>query len=316
MKRLLTLLFAALALVPAPSARAQAPDVPLEKQGRKEKEQEQEISDKSKALFSDSKAIKLPQIKEQLKRKTCQLSLPKASTNKLSSRDIWNTARHAHVRVGWAYLCTRCEEWHVNLAGGYFITSDGVIATCHHVAEPDRDIKEGCLVAVDDSGTVHGVTEVLAANRYSDTCIVKIEGQGFKPLALNTNAYPGDAAYCFSDPLDHRSYFSQGIINRFYQFPGRKPVSAPDSAAFYAPTRLNVSTDWAPGSSGSAVLDDCGNAIGHVSTIATFSDQEAVDTGEKTQRTPDRQALAFSTMIVFHEAVGASDVLWLIKPAK
>ena len=32
--------------------------------------------------------------------------------------------------------------------------------------------------------------------------------------------------------------------------------------------RVNVSTDWAPGSSGSAVLDQCGNVIGHVSTIS------------------------------------------------
>jgi len=315
MKRSLTL-FTAFALLSCFSIFAQAPDVPIEKQGRKLKEQEQEISTKSKELFSEGKAIKLTVIKEQLKRKTCQLSLPKSSTTKLSSREIWNAARQAHVRVGWAYLCSRCEDWHVNLAGGYFITADGVIATCHHVAEPDRDIKEGCLVAVDDSGKVHGVTEVLAANRYSDTCIVKVDGKDFKPLALNTNAYPGDMAYCFSDPLDHRGYFSQGIINRFYQFPGRKPVSAPDSAAYYAPTRLNVGTDWAPGSSGSAVLDDCGNAIGHVSTIATFSDEEPADPGEKTERPTDRRATAFSTMIVFHEAVGASDVLWLIKEGK
>jgi trypsin-like peptidase len=312
MKRLLALL-GMVWLAGGFNALGQAPDVPMERQGRKEKEQEQEISDKSKELFSQGKALKLAEIKEQLKRKTCQLALPKPSTAKLSSREIWNVARQAHVRVGWAYLCSRCEDWHVNLAGGYFITADGVIATCHHVAEPDRDIKDGCLVAVDDFGNVHGVTEVLAANRYSDTCIVKIEGKDFKPLALNTNAYPGDMAYCYSDPLDHRGYFSEGIINRFYQFPGRRPVSAPDSAAFYSPTRLNVGTDWAPGSSGSAVLDECGNAIGHVSTIATFSDQETIDTDEKTERPTDRRALAISTMIVFHEAVAASDVLWIIK---
>jgi hypothetical protein len=74
-----------------------------------------------------------------------------------------------------------------------------------------------------------------------------------------------------------------------------------------------VATDWAPGSSGSAVLDECGNAIGHVSTIATFSDQETIETDEKKEKPTDRRALAFSTMIVFHEAVAASDVLWIIK---
>jgi hypothetical protein len=310
MKRLFSI--SLLLLLLAANARAQAPDVPIERQGRKQKQEEEEISQKSKELFSEGKAIKLAGIKEQLKRKTCDLTLPKASAAKLSSREIWNVARHAHVRVGWAYLCSRCDDWHVNLAGGYFITADGVIATCYHVAQPDRDIKDGCLVAVDDSGKVFGVSEVLAANRYSDTCIVRIEGKTFKPLSLNTNVYPGDIAYCYSDPLDHRGYFSQGIINRFYQFPGRRPVSAPESIA-YAPTRLNVGTDWAPGSSGSAVLDECGNAIGHVSTIATYTDEEMVDTAEKPERPSDRRAITYSTMIVFHEAVGASDVLWLIK---
>jgi hypothetical protein len=289
----------------------QAPDVPIQKQGRRQTQQEEEVSRESKALFSSGKAVKLAQVKDQLKRKSCELELPKPSTAKLSPREICVVARQSHVRIGWAYLCTECDDWHVNLAGGYFLNSNGVIATCYHVTQPEREIKDGCLVAVDDGGKIHGVVEILAANRYSDTCIARIEGEGFKPLPLNTNVYPGDIAYCYSDPLDHRGYFSQGIVNRFYQFPGRRPVTSPEGTA-YAPMRLNVGTDWAPGSSGSAVLDEFGNAIGHVSTIATVTDEEVTDAPEKL----DRRAIAYATMIVFHEAVGARDVLWLIKPKK
>jgi hypothetical protein len=135
-----------------------------------------------------------------------------------------------------------------------------------------------------------------------------VTGEGFKPvpLPLSTNVYPGDMAFCFSDPLLNRGYFSSGIVNRFYQFPGRRPIDAPPTAA-YAPIRLNVGTDWAPGSSGSAVLDDCGNAIGHVSTIGAVTEDEAAetDTGYLRIRGP--------TMIVFHEAVAARDVLRLIR---
>jgi hypothetical protein len=292
------------------AARGQAPEVPIQKQGRKQSREDDAVEKESKDFFSTGKAIKLAQVKEQLKRKSCEVDLPKPSTAKLSPREICVAARHSHVRVGWSYLCTQCDNWHINLAGGYFLTTNGVIATCYHVAQPDRDIKDGCLVAVDENGKVFGVAEVLAANRYSDTCILRIEGEGFKPLALNTNVYPGDLAYCYSDPLDHRGYFSEGIINRFYQFPGRRPITAPEGSS-YAPMRLNVGTDWAPGSSGSAVLDECGNAIGHVSTIATVTDEEVTDTS--TNEKPDRRAIAYATMIVFHEAVGARDVLWLIK---
>jgi hypothetical protein len=284
------------------TALSQAPDVPLYKQGRWAVEAENKISAATRELFDTTNVIKLEEVNLQLKRTSCQMELLAPRTNKLSSREIYALARGSHLRVGWAYLCDKCDEWHVNLAGGYAIGTNA-IATCFHVVQPGHEIKAGCLVAADDTGTVLPVTEILAANRYSDACIIRVTGEGLKPLPLNTNAYPGDIAYCYSDPLDHQGYFSDGIINRFYQFPGRRPFGAPALAA-YAPTRINIGTDWAPGSSGSAVLDDCGNAIGHVSTIATVSEQEDTEAGVLRFPGP--------TMIVFHEAVAARDVLKLI----
>jgi hypothetical protein len=288
-------------------APAQAPDVPIYKQGRKESEQNEKVAEAAKELYAAGKAPKLEAIKEQLKRGSCELDLPKANSKRLSSRELCVVGRRSHLRVGWCYLCGKCDQWHVNLAGGYLLTTNGAVATCYHVVQPGREIKEGCVVAADEDGNVLPVLEVLAANRYSDACIVRVERSHLKPLPLNTNVYPGDPAYCYSDPLDHRGYFSSGIVNRFYQFPGRRRFSAPASAA-YAPTRVNVTTDWAPGSSGSAVLDEFGNAIGHVSTISAIEDEEESGT--------DQTHAGGPTMIVFHEAVSARDVLRLIKPRK
>ncbi len=295
-----------LLLLTALPAAAQAPNVPIYRQGRKESEYEDKISAAARALLDETNAVKLQQVKIQLKRGSCALALPKLNTRKLSPREVCSAARQSHLRVGWCYLCDKCEQWHINLAGGFVLTADGAVATCYHVINPARELRVGCLIAANEEGAVLPVTEVLAANRYSDTCIVRIQGNNFRPLPLQTNVYPGDLAFCYSDPLDHRGYFSHGIVNRFYQFPGRRPFSAPPSAAF-SPTRLNVSTDWAPGSSGSAVLDEYGNAIGHVSTIAAVSDDEESEPGEPRVIGP--------TMIVFHEAVSARDVLGLIKPA-
>ncbi|HWX21510.1 MAG TPA: serine protease [Candidatus Binatia bacterium] len=289
------------------SAPAQSPDVPIFKQGRMESQEQAKIESASKNLFTAGDALKLAEVKEQLKRTSCQLDLPAPKTARLTAREICASARNGHLRVGWAYFCNKCEDWHINLAGGYSLTTNGAVATCYHVVQPVHEIRDGCLVAADEAGNVFPVKEILAANRYSDACIVQVEGSGFKPLPLNTNAQPGDAVYCYSDPLDHRGYFSDGIVNRFYQFPGRRPFSAPRSAGF-APMRLNVSTDWAPGSSGSAVLDEYANVIGHVSTIATVSEEEDLDAGVVRFPGP--------TMIVFHEAVAARDVLLLIKPPK
>lgn len=283
---------------------AQAPNVPIYKAGRKETEAEAELNAAAKDLYSKNNAVRLGTVTNQLKRESCRLVLPPPSSQKLPPREICILARHAHLRVGWSYLCDKCEHWHINLAGGYALTSDGVVATCYHVVQPRKEVREGCLVAVDEAGKVFPVTEVLAANKYSDVCILRVSGAAFTPLPLSTNVYPGDSAYCYSDPLDHRGFFSQSIVNRFYQFPGRRRVSAPASAS-YAPTRIDVGTDWAPGSSGSAVLDIFGNAIGHVSTISAVS-EEKKDGGE------DETAASGATMIIFHEAVSARDVLRLV----
>jgi hypothetical protein len=286
-------------------ASAQPADVEVYRRGRQQTEMEDRIRDEAKALFLSSNTVRLAAVKLQLKRASCELVLPAPHTSKLSPRAICAVGNSSHVRVGWAYTTSRNDGWHVNLAGGYFLTADGAVATCYHVADPDSSIKEGCLVAANETGRVFAVTEVLAANRYSDACILRIAGADFTALPLSTNVYPGDAAYCFSDPLDQRGYFSAGIVNRFYQFPGRRPLSAPDATPYYAPTRLNVSTDWAPGSSGSAVMDECANAIGHVSTISAVSEDEISPA--------DNLRLTGPTMIVFHEAVSARDVLRLIR---
>lgn len=265
---------------------------------------ESRICDAAKAFFDSSNAVRLAEVKKQLRRASCELTLPAPNTTKLSTRQVCMMAEQGHVRIGWAYITAKSNVWQVNLAGGYLLTADGAVATCYHVVQPETAIKEGCLIAADETGKVFAVTEVLAANRYSDAAIVRIAGQGFKPLPLNTNVYPGDAAFCFSDPLEQRGFFSAGVVNRFYQFPGRRSIAASEDTPYYAPTRLNVSTDWAPGSSGSAVLDEFANVIGHVSTISAVS-EDAISEENIRIRGP--------TMIVFHEAVSASDVLLLIR---
>lgn len=288
-------------------AGAQAPGVPLCTQAGRETQYKARLQNAAKDLLTKGDALKLDQARKQLKRTSCQLVLPAANTTKLPAREICVAARRSHLRVGWSYLCDKCGKWHLNLAGGYALTSSGAVATCYHVVNPTPEMREGCLVAVDDEETVLPVLEVLAANHDSDACIVRVPGGGFRPLPLNTEVYPGDTAYCYSDPVQHRDYFSAGIVNRFYQLSVPRSSDG-HSASRGTVTRINVSTDWAPGSSGSAVLDDCGNAIGHVAMISAVPDAAA----PKAQTAQAEKPAA----IVFHEAVTARDVLLLTKQRK
>lgn len=228
-------------------------------------------------------------VKEQLKQpKPERVALQTESTEAKSSRDIARLARTAHLRAGWYFRCTRCDKMHLNLGGAYAVAPD-VIATANHVIEPPAVLKEGWLIVADENDEIFTTTAILGSDARSDAALVRVVAGGLKPLPLRGDVELGEPAYCFSDPLKHRGYFSAGIVNRLFSNDAKEDPSS---------QRLNVSTDWAQGSSGSAVLDENGNVIGHVARIQTFNSNPPPSTG---------------TTLVMHEAIPAKTVLNLVK---
>jgi len=263
-----------------------------------------ELRDAGKLLSSE---VLLPQ----LKNAKCKLKLPALRTQKLAGRDLWASARQSYLRVGWYYQCSKCDRWHLDLAGGYAITADGAVATCYHVAEtPDKFVKGNMIVATDD-GRVFPVTAILAANAKSDSCILRVKADGpLTPLPLSETARPGDTVYCFSDPMSFRGYFSQGIVNRYYREMPRKRDARNGEKIEDQPLGLNVSTDWAPGSSGAAIIDECGNAIGHVARILPVEEEPRKKTTASDGKTTQADT---GTLMVIHNAVPSQEVLALIE---
>jgi S1-C subfamily serine protease len=250
-------------------------------------------------LYSQGLSLPISVVKEQLGRRSCQLNLPQPHDRPMEGRALWAAARKSFVRVGYYYLCKGCKRWRLNLSCGFFVTEDGAVATAYHVLEQDRTMKRGCLIVVDDDGTVYPVEEIAAASKISDVCILRVRTTGkATPLPLSQDARPGDRAFCFSDPMGERSYFSAGTVNRLAEAVRQEKGGT-------SPLVLDVSTDWAPGSSGAAVIDECGNAIGLVSTILAL--QGDVETAHS------KREHSSSTWMVVHEAIGAREVKELIR---
>lgn len=222
-----------------------------------------------------------------------RIILSEPATKPLSSREMAKLAKDGHLRAGWYFRCTRCDKMHLNLAGAYAIAPD-VAATANHVLEPPANLKEGWLILVNEQDEFFAATSVLAANAAMDAALLRVTAGGMKSLPVRSDVELGDRAYCYSDPLGRRRYFSDGIVNRIYSLNESKdPVQQ----------RINVSTDWAQGSSGSCVLDDCGNIIGHVARIQTFNSNP-----------PSKTAQASTgTTLVLHEAIPAQALMHLIK---
>lgn len=252
-----------------PSARAQAPGVPIEKPVPAA--QDPALLDSLAALRDSGRGLTAATAREALLSPTPEtFSLPPCRTTPLRPAEVWEAAQRSRLWIGWHFLCHKCDHWHVNLAGGYPLTADGIVATCHHVVEPGSEIRDGRLVAVDGDGGVWPVTAVVAASREMDACLVRLGGWQGHPLPLNDQVRPGDPAFLLSSPLGISGYFTSGLVNRFFWSP--KLGTTMPAADDFTHLRMNVSTDWAPGSSGAPVLDTCGNAIGHVATISHLGD--------------------------------------------
>jgi len=227
------------------------------------------------------------------------LALRPASDQPLRRREIAQRAVDAHVRCGWVFQCAKCNRWHLQLAGGYAIAPDALVTAFHVMAEPGAvKLEEAHPVVVLGDERIVPVVGVLAADPAMDTIVLRVGATDLKPLALSDDARMGDSVYCLSDPQGIRGYFSAGIINRVFS------LRAGSIDPRYQ--RLHVSADWATGSSGSAILDEYGNAVGHVLRI------QSLFTTDRSGSTENRTAGKTTPVLHLHEAVPARSVLSLL----
>jgi serine protease Do len=189
--------------------------------------------------------------------------------------------RQSTLAVGSYYKCPDCGEWHFNSSAGFVVGEGGVICTCCHVVRAeDEGVKESYLIAADDAGRVFPVQSVLAADTESDTCFVKINASGLKPLPLRTGVRAGERVYCLSHPGGYYFMFTPGMVARLNR--KRNEVLDEHGHTNGLLTRpilfLNVTAEFAPGSSGAAIADEAGNVVGQVASIADDGEPSAGST--------------------------------------
>ena len=190
--------------------------------------------------------------------------------------------------IGSIYKCKKCTRWHVGAASGFFISSDGILVTNHHVvASADKET----LVVLSGDGRMSAVTELLATDPVADIAILRCEGTGFTPLPLSADAPDGSPVGVWSHPSNHFFSLSAGIVAR--RFLLNKPGGKTETLA--------ITADYARGSSGGPVFDDHGNVVGMVaSTDSVYYDME---NGQQK-----------NLQMVFKICVSARSILALIDP--
>jgi serine protease Do len=181
-----------------------------------------------------------------------------------SSDDFYPKAKEGILVMGGIYKCTKCTNWHASCAGGFLISADGKAVTNYHVVNAADN---QALVAMTSDGTILPVKQVLAASKADDVAIVQLDvprGVTLHPLTLGRDANPGSKLRVVSHPDSHFYTLTEGIVSRYSKEHGT--------------TWMQVTADYARGSSGCPVFDERGQVIGMVANTESvyYTDENGV----------------------------------------
>lgn len=197
-------------------------------------------------------------IATQLGRSNCGLDLAPPSGENLSRNEIYCQRKNSVVVVGTLYKCKKCTKWHTSTASGFFVSKDGAVVTNLHVVKKEEGYQ--ALGVMTSDGEVYLVTKVLASDRRNDLVILQVDAGAdavFTPASLASDDAPaGTPVVLISHPSGHFYTLTSGIVSRHVLQRGRK--------------RMEITADYAKGSSGAPVLDAAGNVTGIVRTTTSI----------------------------------------------
>lgn len=205
-------------------------------------------------------------LRPDLARRSCKLELPAASTEPLDDEALFRRLTESVFVIGTLYKGPESEEFDLSLATAFAVTPDGVLSTSYHVFDDDPEAL--VTLAMDAKGQTFPVEEILAADQAADTCLLRVRAAGLKPLPYGADASPGARARIVSHPGDSFYYFTSGHVSNYEK---------DDDGVVW----MNVTAEFAQGSSGGPVVDACGNVIGQVSRTATMYAGDPLDPAEE-----------------------------------
>ncbi len=250
---------------------------------------EERMIEFGKTLMKRKDAVRMKTLAKQLNRSHCTLQLATPNTNRLSAEQLIQQVRRSVLVVGSLYQCGDCKEWHLSAATGFALTESGAFATCYHVVDqPDNSV----MVVMTDDGRMFGVREVLAADKMHDVAIVQVDGAGFTPLPIVTNAPVGSLVFVVSHPSKNFYTFTSGMVARYF-------VNEEDKVKT---TMMSITADFGRGSSGCPVFNETGAVVGMAESILSTT-----STGKNGDVKPS---------LIFKHARPAEALLKLIRPSE
>ena len=153
------------------------------------------------------------------------------------------------------------------------LTADGVCVTNFHVfwelLEPAAKLNpaDSVIFMATEDGRAYPVTEILSFNKAADMAFFKIDTRGdvLTPMPLGDDLPAGANVHLLSNPEGYPYAYTHGRVSRTIALNPGDPFSR----------RMEMTADFAKGSSGGPIMDDRGNMVSMVSSIRAiyFSNQ-------------------------------------------
>ncbi len=198
------------------------------------------------------------QLSELLKSCPAVAPLPLPSVDAPSESHRYQSMVESSVMIGTIYDCGRCNFLHANIAGGVVVSSDGLVLTNYHVVMRKEPGVKG-LLAMTSDGRVCPIVEIVAASELEDVALIRIQSdEPLLPAKIADHPpMPTERICVLSHPRNEFFVLTEGQVSRF-----SKPTMPGDHA-----TWMEITAEFAGGSSGSGVFNERAELVGLVSRI-------------------------------------------------
>ncbi|HEX8021381.1 serine protease [Mucilaginibacter sp.] len=195
-------------------------------------------------------------------------SLASSGTRDLSAPELVNSRKDGVLMICKYYKASEGQPDRIQMhATATVLTPDGICVSNWHVfmamEQPEMQLPaaDSLTFAVSLKGNIYPIERIMAFNEKCDVAIFKINasGQQLSTIPLGNGLAVGETVHAITNPEGSSYYYSQGVVSR----------NTADHKIGPMGDRMEITADYAKGSSGGPIMDNKGNMQGMVST--TFS---------------------------------------------
>jgi serine protease Do len=206
--------------------------------------------------------------------RTFKLDTLKSSDKALSPEDLAEKIKPSVFIIG-SVLGDKDKGFEQGrLATAWVIGAEGYLMTNWHVLEAIEDDEH--FGVMNHEGKVFAMTDVMAMNKLADVAIIRITAKDLTPLPLAAvSVKVGSWVGVLGHPADRYYTFTQGHATRYSQFKNDDGEK----------TRwLNITAEYAYGSSGSPVINSTGAVVGMAALTESVDFPEEVPVPQNAKR--------------------------------